>query len=112
MRAGFFCAEIDSRRNHEIDRLGPFALLVRFDLECDALSFGQILQSGSLPRRDVHEHCATPAAGLEEAVAAFAVEELDRSSHGHREASPALPCRYASLAHRRTGLSMRTHCAH
>ena len=34
-----------SNRNHQIDRLGAFALLVRLDLECDALSFGQILQS-------------------------------------------------------------------
>src|ERR1700730_15303637 len=77
-------------RNHEIDRLGAFALFVRFDLECDALSFGQVLQPGSLHGRDVDENIATAVVGLDKAVAAFSVEELDRSSHGHRETPPRI----------------------
>src|SRR5712671_4622322 len=76
------------RRNHQVDRLGAFALLVRFDLECDALSFGQVLQPGSLHRGDVDEHIAAAVIGLDEAIATFSIEELDRTSHGHRETPP------------------------
>ena len=35
-----------SGRNHEVDRLGAFALLVRFDIKCNTLSFAQIRQPG------------------------------------------------------------------
>src|ERR1700738_566438 len=77
-----------SGRNHQVDRLGAFALLVRFDLECNALSFVQILQSGPLHRGDVNEHIAAAVIGLDEAIATFSVEELDRTSHGHRETPP------------------------
>src|ERR1700730_10362327 len=85
-----------SGRNHQIDRLGAFALLVRFDLECDALSFGQILQPRPFHRGDVNEHIAAAVIGFDEAIAAFSVEELDRPSHGHRENSyPVLLRRYA-----------------
>src|SRR5712671_1628598 len=76
------------RRNHQVDRLGAFALLVRFDLECDALSFGQVLQPGSLHRGDVDKHIAAAVIGLDEAIATFSIEELDRTSHGHRETPP------------------------
>ena len=38
-------ASVSSRRNYQVDRLGAFALLVRFDLERNALPFNQILQS-------------------------------------------------------------------
>src|SRR5713226_7271609 len=90
------------RRNHQVDRLGAFALLVRFDLECDALSFGQILQSRPFHCGDVNEHIAAAVIGLDEAIAAFSVEEFDRSSHGHREnSSPALLRRDALSAYRR-----------
>src|ERR1700754_69397 len=79
---------MQSSRNHEVDRLRALALLVRLDLEADALSFGQILQSGAFHRGDVNEHVAAAVVRLDEAVAAFAVEELDRPCHGHREPSP------------------------
>ena len=79
------------RRNHQIDRLGALALLVRFDLEGDALSFGQILQSGPLHRGDVHEHIAAAVIGLDEAIAPFSIEELDRiPSWPSGNSSPAL----------------------
>src|SRR6266851_5324688 len=76
------------RRDHQVYRLGAFALLVRFDLECDALSVGQVLQPGPLHRGDVHEHIATAVIGLNEAIATFSIEELDRTSHRHRETPP------------------------
>src|SRR5262249_34822104 len=72
----------------EIDRLGALALLVRLDLEGNALSFGQILQPGPLDSCDVNEHVAAAVVGLDEAVATFSVEELDRPSHGHRVLLP------------------------
>src|SRR3954463_12913850 len=75
-------------RNHEVHRLRAFAFLVRFDLEGDTLSFDQILQSCSFDRGDVDEHVAAAIIGLDEAIAAFSVEELDRTSHGHRETPP------------------------
>src|SRR6267143_4830265 len=95
------------RRNHEVDRLRAFALLVRFDLECDTLSFGQILQPGSFHCGDVNEHIAAAIIGFDEAIAAFSIEELDRPSHGHRE-TPIPQCarRYALCAYRPTGHSL------
>src|SRR5262245_15103375 len=86
-----------SSRNHEVDRLRALALLDRLDLEADALSFGQILQSGAFHRSDVNENVTTAVIGLDEAVAAFAVEELDRPCHGHRETSPVCFCRDAQM---------------
>src|SRR6188768_157461 len=80
--------EIALLRNHQIDGLGALALLVRFDLEGDALSFGQILQTGPLHRRDVNEYIATAVIRLDEAIAPFSIEELDDPSHGHRETPP------------------------
>src|SRR5882757_1025643 len=76
-----------SGRNHQIDRLGAFALLVRFDLEGDALSLHQVFQSRPLHRGDVDEHIAAAVVGLDETVAALSVEELDCPRHGHRENS-------------------------
>src|ERR1700686_1412934 len=92
----------DLRGNHQVDRLGPFALFVRFDLECDALSFGQILQPRALHRGDVNEHIAAAVIGLDEAIASFSIEELDRTSHGHRETPPpyALPPRLSRVSAR------------
>src|SRR6202011_113658 len=69
-------------------RLGAFALLVRLYLECDALSFGQILQSRPLYCRDVNEHIAAAVVGLDEAIATFSIAELHDPSHGHREPPP------------------------
>ena len=62
------CAGQDfSGRDHEIDRLGTFALFIRLNLERDALSFGQFLQSGPLHSRDMNEDIA--AAGEKREVA-------------------------------------------
>jgi hypothetical protein len=36
----------------------------------------------------MHKHIAAAIIGLDEAVAAFSIEELDCSSHGHRETPP------------------------
>src|SRR3569832_1532576 len=88
--AGIFLSHKRGLRNHEVDRLRPFALLVRRDVECDALSFGQILQPGALDGRNVNKHVAATVVRFDEAVAAFSVEELDRPSHGHRETSPRI----------------------
>jgi hypothetical protein len=79
-----------SRLNHQIDRLGAFALLVRFNLERNTLSFGQILQSCPLHGRDVNEHIATAVIGFDKAIATFAIKELDRTSIGHREILPRI----------------------
>src|SRR5258708_35306588 len=85
---GPLSSESVSSRNHQVDRLGAFALLVRFDLERNALSLCQILQSGPLDGGDVNEHITTAIIGLDEAVAAFSIEELDCPSHGHLEPPP------------------------
>src|SRR3977135_3550081 len=74
--------------NREVDRLRALALLVRFDLERNALSFGQILQPSPLYCGDVNEHIAAAIVGLDEDIAAFSVEELDRTTHGHRGTPP------------------------
>src|SRR3979490_3178428 len=98
---GPLSSESVSSRNHQVDRLGAFALLVRFDLERNALSLCQILQSGPLDGGDVNEHIAAAVIGLDEAVAAFSIEELDRTNHGHRETPPpALLRPYAPIAQR------------
>src|SRR5262245_7575987 len=71
--------------HHEIDRFRPLAFFVRLDVEADALSFGQRLQARALDRGNVHEHVAAAVIRLDEAVAAFAIEELDRAGHRHWE---------------------------
>jgi hypothetical protein len=56
----------------------------------------------------VNEHIAAAVIGLDEAVAAFSIEELDCPSHGHREnSSPVLLCRYAHVAQRPTDIRCR-----
>src|SRR4029077_5785896 len=75
------------RRNHEVDRLGAFALLVRLNLECNALSFVKRLQPGTFNRGDVHKHVAPTIVRFDEAVTSLAVEELYCPRHGHREYS-------------------------
>src|SRR5438876_421809 len=96
----------DLGRNHEVDRFRALALLVRLDLEGDALPLGEILQPGALHGGDVHEHVAAAVVRLDEAVAAFAVEELDRPCHGHRETSPVCFAVTRNLAFGPTGQSL------
>ena len=69
--------------SREIDRLRTLALLVRLNFKLDALSLGQRLQAGVLDRGDVYEHITAAVVRLDEAVAALAVEEFDRTTHGH-----------------------------
>src|SRR4029077_18883380 len=68
--------------------LEAFALLVRLDVESNTLSFSQVLQSGALDSGDVNKHIAAAAVGFDEAIATLSIEELDRTSHGHRETPP------------------------
>src|SRR5690349_911176 len=85
--------------NYQVDRLGAFALLVRFNLKCNTLSFGQILQSCPFHGRDMNEHVAAAVIGLDEAIATFSVEEFDRTSHGHRVLLPRMLKPMRAIAH-------------
>src|SRR6185437_8643754 len=88
------------------------ALLVGLDIELDALPFVQALEPGVLDRGDVHEHVAPTVVRLDEAVAAFAIEELDDTRHCHREtpspniASPPAPTDGGSAGHSHIGESV------
>src|SRR6185503_20899842 len=73
-----------SAGDHQVDRFRTLAFLVGLDLELDALSFVQRLQSGLFDCGDVDEHVAPAVVRFDEAVPAFDVEELDRTAHGHR----------------------------
>src|ERR1700731_772898 len=81
----------------EIDRFRTLALLVGLDIEADALGFDQRFQPRTFNSGNVHENVAAAVVGLDETVAAFAVEELDRTTHCHRatpspvDASPSAP---------------------
>src|SRR3954462_2770118 len=79
-----------SAGDHEVHGLRALALLVRLDIEVDALTFVERCHSGALDRRDVDEHVAAAVVGLDETVAALAVEELDDSTLRHREAPSQL----------------------
>src|SRR4029077_20811734 len=58
------------------------------DVEADALAFVERLQAGALDRGDVNEDVATAVVRLDEAITAFAIKELDRTGHCHRETPP------------------------
>src|ERR1700689_1256506 len=81
----------------EIDRFRTLALLVGLDIKADALALDQRFQPRTFNSGNVHEHIAAAVVGLDESVAAFAVEELDRTPHCHRatpspvDASPSAP---------------------
>src|SRR5947209_11374542 len=98
-----------SAADDQIYRFGALALLVRLDVEADALPLVERFQARTLDRGDVHEHVATAVVRLDETVAALAVEEVDRTAHGHREAPfpNALrrrpPRRGGSAGHSQTG---------
>src|SRR5665811_2273473 len=75
----------------QVHGLRAFALLVRFNIEADALSLVQALESGLFHGGDVDEHIACAIVRLDEAVAALAIEKLHDSSLRHRETPlPAL----------------------
>src|SRR6185295_43305 len=84
-----------SASDDQIHSLWAFALLVGLDFKLNSLSFGQRLQSSVLDGGDVHEDIASAIVRLDEAVPALAIEELDRTTHGHLQTpsprSHALP---------------------
>src|SRR5215470_15886080 len=80
--------ETSSAGDDEIDSLRPLALLVGLDVEADALAFVERLQAGALDRGDVNEDVTTAVVRLDESITAFAIEELDRTGHCHRETPP------------------------
>src|SRR5215212_10186241 len=69
-----------SAGDDQVHGLGAFALLVRLNVEREALTFVQRFHAGALDCRDVHEHVASAVVRLDEPVAAFAVEELYHST--------------------------------
>src|SRR5215213_6978494 len=75
-----------SAGDNEVHGLRTLALLVRLDIEVDALAFVERFHSGALHRRDVDEYVASAIVGLDEPVTTFTVEELDHSTLRHREA--------------------------
>src|SRR5215213_9658655 len=81
------CAR-SSAGDDKVHGLWPLALLVGLDFKLDSLSFIERLQSSLLDRGDVHEHIASAIVRFDKAVAAFTVEELDRTAHGHRKLPP------------------------
>src|SRR5437764_3135339 len=71
---------IRSAGDHQVHGLRALALLVRLDVEREALTFVERFHAGALHRRVVHEHVASAVVGLDEPVAALAVEELHHST--------------------------------
>src|SRR5215470_9042713 len=61
--------------DHQIDRFGAFALLIRFDVEADPLSLVQSLQSRLFHCGDMNEHVTPAVIRFYEAIAPFAIEE-------------------------------------
>src|SRR5436305_8895590 len=80
--------ETSSAGDDDIDSLRPLALLGGRDVEADALTFVECLQSGALDRGDVNEDIAPAVVGLDESVTALAIEEFDRTGLCHRETPP------------------------
>src|SRR5580698_9807126 len=70
--------------NNEIYRLRTLTFLVRLNVEIDPLTFGQRFQARTFNSGDVHEHIAAAIIRLDEAIPAFAIEELDSTTHCHR----------------------------
>src|ERR1041384_3188102 len=79
-----------SAGDDQVHGLRAFALLVGLDFELNPLSFVERFQAGLLDRADVHAPIAPAVVRLDETVAAFAIEELDRTTVCHRQTpSPA-----------------------
>src|SRR5271170_1784541 len=93
--------------NDEIDRFGALALLIRLDIEADALPLDQRLQPGAFHGGDMHEHVAPSVVWLDEPIAALAVKKLDRTGHCHR-ATPS-PRLLRRRPPRRDGLARHPH---
>src|SRR3984885_7126028 len=93
----------------QIDRLRTLALLVRLDIEADALTFDQRLQPRTLDRGDVHKHIATAIVRFDETVSTLTVKKFDRTGHCHR-ATPS-PWLLRRRPPRRDGLAGHPHGA-
>src|SRR5438105_2305768 len=92
------CQQIGKRRaensagDHEVYGFRALAFFVGLYIERDPLPFHQGLQSGAFDRSDMNEDIAPAVIGLDESVAALAVEEFDRTCHCHRDApDPPFP---------------------
>src|ERR1700691_6193422 len=71
-------------RDDQVDRLRTLALFIRLDVETDMLPLRQRFQSCALDVIDVNKHIAATVVGLNEPVAALAVEKLTCTAHCHR----------------------------
>src|SRR5580658_3294167 len=75
----------------QIDGFRTLALLVRLDVEADALPLDQRLQSRALDSGDMHENISPTVVRFDKPITTLAVEEFDRTGHCHRETpSPRL----------------------
>src|SRR4029078_3775721 len=81
----FRACALCSAGDHQVHRFWPFAFLVRFDIEADALAFVQAVQPRLLYCRDVNEHVAPAIIRFDKAVPPLAVEELHDTRLCHRE---------------------------
>src|SRR5262249_49495063 len=84
----FAGGEASSTGDDEIHGLRPLSFFIGLDIEVDALPFVERFQSSAFNRRDVNEHVASAIIRLDEPIAAFTIEELHRTGHGHRETPP------------------------
>src|SRR6202041_4124613 len=91
----------------QIDRFGTFALLVRLDIEADALAFDQRFQPRTFHGSDVHEHIPAAIIRFDETVSTFTVKKFDRTGHCHR-ATPS-PWLLRRRPPRRDGLAGHPH---
>jgi hypothetical protein len=76
-------AVVVSASNDEIYGLGTLTFFIGFHVETDALPLNKRLQSRTFNSGDMYEYVAAAIVWLDEAVAAFAVEEFDRTGHCH-----------------------------
>src|SRR5262245_15660010 len=99
--------------DHQVHGLRTLAFLVRFDIEADALTFVQALQSRLLYCRDVNEHVAPAIIRFDKAVPPLAVEEFYDTRLCHRENSSPLcsaagPTHGGSTGHSQSGKASAT----
>src|SRR5918997_424833 len=77
-----------SAGDHQVNSLGAFALLVRFNLKAEPLAFVQRFQPRTFDCGDVHEDVTPAVVRLHETIASFTVEKLHNARLRHREAPP------------------------
>jgi hypothetical protein len=72
-----------SAGNDEIYGLWTLAFFVGFNVEADALPLNKRFQPRTLNSGDVNKHIAPTVVWFDETVAAFPIEEFDRTGHCH-----------------------------